>query len=338
MAKPATTGNPLFSKFTKQLNKITRHGDRPWQGLIIVMAFLVLLIILAVGWLLWSDSSNARQAFGFGFILPTADPSWNPVKDKFQAWPFIYGTLITTLIAILFAVPISLGVAVFLAELCPVRLRTPLNWMMELLAAIPSVVYGLWGIFVFLPAVVAPFGNFLAGTLGNIPGLGAFFVGPMSASGSGRLAAGLILTIMIIPTITSVTRDVLLAIPNSQREAALALGATRWEMIWQVLLPYGLSGILGAMILGLGRALGETMAVTMVIGNSIEGSLSILRPGYTMSSIIANEFAEAVNVLHSEALIMIALVLFCMTLVLNLAARLLVWRVSRKVPAAEARA
>lgn len=338
MAKPATTGNPLFSKFTKQLNKITRHGDRPWQGLIIVMAFLVLLIILAVGWLLWSDSSNARQAFGFGFILPTADPSWNPVKDKFQAWPFIYGTLITTLIAILFAVPISLGVAVFLAELCPVRLRTPLNWMTELLAAIPSVVYGLWGIFVFLPAVVAPFGNFLAGTLGNIPGLGAFFVGPMSASGSGRLAAGLILTIMIIPTITSVTRDVLLAIPNSQREAALALGATRWEMIWQVLLPYGLSGILGAMILGLGRALGETMAVTMVIGNSIEGSLSILRPGYTMSSIIANEFAEAVNVLHSEALIMIALVLFCMTLVLNLAARLLVWQVSRKVPAAEARA
>ncbi len=160
----------------------------------------------------------------------------------------------------------------------------------------------------------------------------------MSASGASRLAAGLILTIMIIPTISSVSRDVLLAIPNAQREAALALGATRWEMIRQVLLPYGLSGILGAVILGLGRALGETMAVTMVIGNSIEGSLSLLRPGYTMSSIIANEFAEAVNVLHSEALIMIALVLFVMTLGLNLVARLLVWRVANRVPTAEARA
>jgi phosphate transport system permease protein len=168
--------------------------------------------------------------------------------------------------------------------------------------------------------------------------LGAFFSGPISAGGSSRLAAGLILTIMIIPTITSVTRDVLLAIPNSQREAALALGATRWEMIWQVLLPYGLSGILGAVILGLGRALGETMAVTMVIGNSIQNSLSILRPGYTMSSIIANEFAEAVSVLHSEALIMIGLVLFGLTLLLNLGARLLVRRVAGKVPTSEARA
>jgi phosphate transport system permease protein len=338
MVNPANPGKQLFRRFSKWLNKITRHGDRPWQGLIIVAAFFVLLLILAVGWLLWSDSSNARQAFGWGFILPTADPSWNPVKDDFQAWPFIYGTLLTTLIAIVFAVPISLGVAVFMAELCPPRLRAPLNWMIELLAAIPSVVYGLWGIFVFLPAIVAPFGNFLAETLGNIPWIGALFVGPMSASGSSRLAAGLILTIMIIPTITSVTRDVLLAIPNSQREASLALGATRWEMIWQVLLPYGLSGILGAAILGLGRALGETMAVTMVIGNSIEGTLSALRPGYTMSSIIANEFAEAVNVLHSEALIMIALVLFFMTLLLNMAARLLVWRVSRVVPTAEVRA
>jgi phosphate transport system permease protein len=240
--------------------------------------------------------------------------------------------------AILFALPISLGIAVFLAELCPAWLRTPLTWMIELLAAIPSVVFGLWGIFVFLPIVVAPLGSFLGNTLGAIPGIGALFTGPISNSGSSRMAAGLILTIMIIPTITSVTRDVLLAIPNAQREAALALGATRWEMIWQVLLPYGLSGILGAVILGLGRALGETMAVTMVIGNSINGSISLLKPGYTMSSIIANEFAEAVNVLHSEALIMVALVLFFMTLLLNLIARLLVWRVASKVPTSEARA
>jgi len=322
----------------KRIGKIFRHGDLPWQAIIIAMAFFVLLIILAIGGLLWADSSSARQQFGFSFIFPTADPSWNPILDKFQAWPFIYGTLLTSLIAIVFAVPISMGIAVFLAELCPAWLRTPLNWMIELLAAIPSVVYGLWGIFVFLPSVVEPFGAFLASTLGTIPGVGSFFAGPMSASGASRLAAGLILTIMIIPTISSVSRDVLLAIPNAQREAALALGATRWEMIWQVLLPYGLSGILGAVILGLGRALGETMAVTMVIGNSIEGSLSLLRPGYTMSSIIANEFAEAVNVLHSEALIMIALVLFVMTLGLNLVARLLVWRVANRVPTAEARA
>jgi phosphate transport system permease protein len=296
------------------------------------------MVILAIGWMLWSASSNARSAFGFGFLAPTNTPSWNPVLDKFQAWPFIYGTLITALIAILFAVPISLGISIFLAELCPAWLRTPLSWLLELLAAIPSVVYGLWGVFVFLPAVVAPFSNFLYAVFGGLPGLGTLFAGPPPASGVGRLAAGLILTIMIIPTISSVTRDVLLAIPNSQREAALALGATRWEMMYQVLLPYGLSGILGAIILGLGRALGETMAVTMVIGNSIEGSASLLRPGYTMSSIIANEFAEAVSVLHSEALIMIALVLFTTTLLLNLVARLLVWRVARKVPTSEAQA
>jgi phosphate transport system permease protein len=327
-----------FRRLSDRLNKLTRHGDHPWQVLLVVMAALVLLIILAVGWLLWSGSIDARNAFGLGFILPTNNATWNPVNDQFQAWPFIYGTLLTSLIAIAFAVPISLGIAIFLAELCPPWLRTPLSWLMELLAAIPSVVYGLWGIFVFLPAVVAPFGDFLNAALGGIPLIGSLFAGPISASGASRLAAGLILTIMIIPTISSVSRDVLLAIPNSQREASLALGATRWEMIWQVLLPYGLSGILGAVILGLGRALGETMAVTMVIGNSIEGSASLLRPGYTMSSIIANEFAEAVNALHSEALIMIALVLFFLTLLLNLVARLLVWRVASRVPTAEARA
>ena len=316
----------------KRVEYLLRHGDRPWQALIIAMAFLVLLIILTIGWLLWSDSGNARQEFGFSFIFPTSDPSWNPVLDKFQAWPFIYGTLLTSFIAIIFAIPISLGIAVFLAELCPTWLRTPLNWMVELLAAIPSVVYGLWGIFVFLPVVVAPFGEFLGNTLGLIPGIGALFTGPMSASGASRLAAGLILTIMIIPTISSVSRDVLLAIPNAQREAALALGATRWEMIWQVLLPYGLSGILGAVILGLGRALGETMAVTMVIGNSIEGSISLLRPGYTMASIIANEFAEAVSQMHSEVLIGVGFVLFAMTLILNMIARLLVWQVARRTP------
>jgi phosphate transport system permease protein len=230
------------------------------------------------------------------------------------------------------AVPISLGIAVFMSELCPEWLRLPLNWLVELLAAIPSVVYGLWGIFIFLPTVVTPVGNFLFETVGKIPLIGVLFAGPIPESGVSRLGAAFILTIMIIPTITAVTRDVLLSIPDSQREASLALGATKWESIWQVLLPYGISGILGAVILGLGRALGETMAVTMVIGNSIEGTLSLLRPGYTMASIIANEFAEAVSKLHSQALVEVGLVLFFMTLILNMIARFLVWRVARRIP------
>jgi phosphate transport system permease protein len=270
--------------------------------------------------------------FGLNFLTPTLNANWDPVNDRFQAWPFIYGTLLTSLVAILLALPFSLGIAIFLAELCPDRLRQLLNSLVELLAAIPSVVYGLWGIYVFLPMVVAPLGSAMADTLGRIPGLGLLFTGPMPESGSSRLGAALILTIMIIPTITAITRDVLLAIPNHQREASLAIGATRWETIWQVLLPFGLSGILGAVIIGLGRALGETMAVTMVIGNSIEGSPSLLRPGYTLSSVIANEFAEAVSKLHTQVLIEVGLVLFFITLLLNIIARLLVWSVARKTP------
>ena len=308
------------------------YGDRPWNTLTISMAVLIILLMVSIGVLLWIDSGQSRSAFGLGFLQPTSNASWNPVRGIFQAWPFIYGTLITSLVALLLAVPISIGVAVFLAELSPDWLRLPLGWIFELLAAIPSVVYGLWGIFVFLPAVVTPLGNFLASTLGEVPVLGAFFKGPIPASGSSLLAASFVLTIMITPTIASIARDVFLAIPTTQREASLALGATRWETISKVLIPYGLSGILGAVILGLGRALGETMAVTMVVGNSIGGTLSLMRPGYTMSSIIANEFAEAVSALHSSALLEIGLVLFVMTLVLNILARLLVWRVGHRVP------
>lgn len=319
------------------LQRIFQYGDRPWNTGVIAAALVVPILMLAIGWMLWRDSAAARAAYGWGFLIPTLDASWNPVSDVFQAWPFIYGTLLTSLTALILAMPVSLGVAIFLAELCPKWLLQPLSWMVELLAAIPSVIYGLWGIFVFLPKVVTPIGNALYTAFGNIPWLGSFFEGPMPVSGSSRLAASLILAIMITPTIAAVTRDVFQAIPHTQREASLALGATQWETIWQVLFPYGLSGILGAVILGLGRALGETMAVTMVIGNSIEGSLSLLRPGYTMSSLIANEFAEATGVLHSQALIEIGLILFAMTLILNLIARYLVWNVSRRNPQ-EARA
>lgn len=315
-----------------RLRRFVFHGDLPWKWILIIASVLVMIIILAVGDMLWRESADARATFGMGFLLPTKDPNWDPVNDKFQAWPFIYGTLLTSLTALIIALPISIGIAIFMSELCPEWLRLPLNWLVELLAAIPSVVYGLWGIFVFLPVVVAPIAQGLFNSLGAVPIIGSLFAGPVPISGASRLGAAFILTIMIIPTITAVTRDVLLAIPNNQREASLALGSTQWETIWQVLLPYGLSGILGAVILGLGRALGETMAVTMVIGNSIEGSASLLRPGYTMASIIANEFAEAVTKLHSQALIEVGLVLFFMTLILNIIARFLVWSVARKTP------
>jgi phosphate transport system permease protein len=311
---------------------LLHYGDHPWNALVTSMVLLVVLLVLAIGVLLWGDSSLARTTFGLGFLKPLLGASWNPVSGKFQAWPFIYGTLVTSIMSLVLAVPLSLGVAVFLAELSPAWLRLPLGWLFELLAAIPSVIYGLWGIFVFLPVVVEPVGNFLAASLGNLPLLGVFFHGPIPASGASLFAAALILSLMITPTIAAITRDVFLAIPDTQREASLALGATRWETISRVLIPNSLSGILGAVILGLGRALGETMAVTMVVGNSIGGTLSLMRPGYTMSSIIANEFAEAVSALHSSALVEIALVLFFMTLVLNILARLLVWRVGRRIP------
>jgi len=320
------------SRPLERIRQFFRHGDLPWQSLLVLAGVMVMVLMLAIGWMLWQSSADARATFGWNFFAPTVDANWDPVNDQFQAWPFIYGTLLTSLVAILLAVPISLGIAIFLAEICPDWLRTPLNWLVELLAAIPSVVYGLWGLFIFLPIVVAPVGAGLAASLGQIPVFGSLFAGPMTLSGASRLGAALVLTVMIIPTIAAVSRDVLLAIPPSQREASLALGSTRWETIWQVLLPYGLSGILGAVILGLGRALGETMAVTMVIGNSIEGGASLLRPGYTMASIIANEFAEAVTKLHSQALIEVGFTLFVLTLLLNMLARFLVWRVARKTP------
>jgi phosphate transport system permease protein len=314
------------------LSRLFQHGDRPWQGVIILISALVIILMLAIGGMLWTKSAGARTTFGWSFLTPTVNPNWDPVNNHFQAWPFLFGTLLTSIFAIIFALPIGLGIAIFLAELCPAWLRTPLTWMVELLAAIPSVIYGLWGIFIFLPKVVAPIGAFLGDTLGKVPILGALFTGPIPASGASRLAASLVLTIMIIPTIAAVSRDVFLAIPGSQREAAKALGATEWETIWQILIPYGRSGILGAVILGLGRALGETMAVTMVIGNSIQGGVSLLQPGYTMASIIANEFAEAVSGLHTDSLIEIGLVLFIITLLLNILARFLVWQVARQTP------
>lgn len=305
-----------------------QHGDVIFRALTILGGIVVLAIVLAIGYVLWDTSPLVRAKFGLGFLWST---EWDPVKQEFGALPFIVGTLITSLVALVLAVPLGLGVAIFLAELAPQWIRQPLSYLIELLAAVPSVVFGLWGLYVLVPTIVRPSADFLAGTLGFIP----LFAGPVL--GPSRLAASVVLMIMILPTISSLSRDVFLAIPNSQREAALALGATKWEMISQVLVPYGLSGILGAVILGLGRALGETIAVTMVIGNNRDLTASLLHPGYTMASIIANEFAEATVESQRQALIQIGLILFALTLLLNLIARLLVWRVARRTPT-EARA
>lgn len=302
-----------------------QHGDRPYRLLLWLAALLVLLLVIAIGVELWQNSALSRQAFGWRFITTTR---WDPALDKvFGALPFILGTLITSFIALVVAVPLGMGTAIFLAELAPSWMRQPLGSLVELLAAVPSVVYGLWGLYVYIPFFVKPLSAGLTRSLGFLP----LFEGPVY--GPSRLAAGLLLAIMVFPTITAVSRDVFLAIPNSQREAALALGSTRWETIWQVLVPYGLSGLLGAGILALGRALGETIAVTMVIGNNLDLSASLLHPGYTMASIIANEFTEATYDLYLHALIEIGLILFVMTLLINLVARLLIWRVARRLSA-----
>jgi phosphate transport system permease protein len=308
-----------------RLRYFWQHGDRLYRLLLWLAALLVLLLVSAIGYELWQNSVLSRQEFGWGFITTAR---WDPaLSEVFGALPFILGTLITSAVALLVAVPLGLGTAIFLAELSPTWLRQPLGFLVELLAAVPSVVYGLWGLFVYIPLFVRPLSTALNKSLGFLP----LFDGPVF--GPSRLAAGLLLAIMIFPTITAVSRDVFLAIPNLQREAAMALGSTRWEMIGQVLIPYGLSGLLGAGILALGRALGETIAVTMVIGNNLDLSASLLHPGYTMASIIANEFTEATYNLYLHALIEIGMILFVMTLLINLVARLLIWRVARRLSA-----
>jgi len=316
---------PLWSA---QLTRRLQHGDVLFNALTVLASVLVLAVAVAIGYELWQNSALPRDKFGLQFLTGL---DWDPVAEIFGALPFIYGTLQTSFLALLIAVPMGLGIAIFLAELAPDWLRQPLGFLVELLAAVPSVIYGLWALYVLVPILILPTAKLLNANLGFLP----FFEGPVF--GPSRLAASLILSIMILPTISSVSRDVFLAIPGAQREASLALGATQWETIGQVLVPYGLSGILGAVILGLGRALGETIAVTMVIGNNLDLTASVLHPGYTMASIIANEFAEATSDLYRESLIEIGLVLFAITLLLNIVARFLVWRVARRIPT-EARA
>jgi phosphate transport system permease protein len=268
---------------------------------------------------LFVSSLPTIKEFGFEFLY---SDTWDPVADVYGAAPMIFGTIVSSILALLMAVPLALGVAIFLTEFAPRWLRGPVGTLVELLAAIPSVVYGLWGIFVLIPFLRAFVVPALQGVLGWTP----FFSGTFL--GNSMLAAGIILAVMILPYISAVSREVLQAVPNSQREAAMALGATRWEAVWTAVLPYGRAGVTGAVVLGLGRALGETMAVTMLIGNRHGLSVSLLEPGYSMAAAIANEFAEATSRLHVAALFEIGLVLFVITVVVNAAARLLVWRVS----------
>ena len=268
-------------------------------------------------------SQLSWHAFGWSFF---ARSEWDPVNEQFGALPFIYGTLVSSLLALVIAIPLSVGVAVFITEMCPVWLRAPLSFTTELLAAIPSVIYGLWAIFILVPLIR----NYAEPFLGSTLGWTGLFTGP--PYGIGMLAAGVILAIMIIPIISSITREVLTVVPQNQREGVLALGATRWEMIRVGVLRNARAGIVGGVILGLGRALGETMAVTMVIGNRPEISRSLFAPGYTMASVLANEFSEATGNVYLSALVEIGLALFLVTIVVNALARLMVWSVTRGQP------
>jgi phosphate transport system permease protein len=298
-------------------------GDQVFKVAMLLCGLAVLGTLVLIVYELVLRSGPSWHAFGFKFF---AGRDWDPVNEQFGALPFVFGTLVSSLLALIIAVPLSIGVAVFTTEMCPKGLRGPLSFFVELLAAIPSVVYGLWAIFVLVPILSNYVEPFLSKTLGWT----GLFVGP--PYGISMLAAGIILAIMIIPIISSIAREVLMVVPQHQREAALALGATRWEMIRVGVLRNARAGIMGGVILGLGRALGETMAVTMVIGNRPEIAKSLFAPGYTMASVLANEFSEATGDLNLAALIEIGLALFLVTIVVNALARLLVWSVTRGQP------
>ena len=301
------------------LERVSR-ADRVFKGLLTVAALSIPVLLLFLIYELWSGSRLAISEFGLGFVTSNV---WDPIAGRFGALPLIFGTLVSSALALVIAVPLSLGVSIYLTEFAPAAVRQPIAFLIGLLAAIPSVVYGLWGIFVLIPVLRSSVFPFLQDTLGFLPLFQGEIYGP------SMLAAGIILAIMVMPYIMSVAREVLLAVPVSQREAALALGATRWEAVTSAVIPYARSGILGAIILGLGRALGETMAVTMVIGNRHEIAASLFAPGYTMAAVIANEFSEAAADIHFAALSYVALTLFVVTVIVNAGARLLIWKVAR---------
>ena len=300
-------------------------GDRTFGTLTLVSAITVLVILAGVMISLVHGSLPAWRAFGFEFFT---SQSWNPVTEKFGALPAIYGTVLTSTIAMLIGVPISLGIAIFLTEICPERLRRTIGVAIELLAGIPSIIYGIWGLFIFAPFFQTHFQPALIDMFGNVPVLNQLFAGP--PYGIGLLTAGLILAIMVLPFITSITREVFETVPPVLKEAAYGIGCTRWEVIRRVVIPYTRVGIIGGVMLGLGRALGETMAVTFVIGNAHRIMPSIMAPGTTISATIANEFTEATGDLYTASLVALGLILFFITFIVLAAARLLLMRLERQ--------
>ncbi|HUI09405.1 MAG TPA: phosphate ABC transporter permease subunit PstC [Bacteroidota bacterium] len=299
-------------------------GDFVFKNLTMLFAIGVLSLVFLMGYEMYAGSGPSLAKFGWHFLVSS---TWDPVQEEFGALPLIFGTVASSLLGLLISLPLSLGVAMFLSELAPRWLERPLSFLVELLAAIPSIVYGLWGVFVLVPWLRTTVEPLLRKNLGFIP----LFSGP--GYGFGMLAAGLILSVMVLPIIASISRDVMRSVPNLQREAAFGLGATRWETT-KVILTSAKSGILGATLLGLGRALGETMAVTLVIGNRSQIAASLFAPSYSMASVIANEFAEATTDMYTSALIEVALVLFVVTVILNAFARLIVWSVTRRYKSA----
>jgi phosphate transport system permease protein len=312
----------------------SQTADRIFSAAMLACGLCVLSIVALIVYELITKSRLSWRAFGLKFFFQS---DWDPVNEQFGAWPFVFGTVVSSLLALLLAVPLAVGVAVFITEMCPRWLRGALAFTTELLAAIPSVIYGLWAIFVLVPLLrgyVEPWlARYFGWTAQFTRKLG--FQGPFEGPpyGIGMLAAAIILAIMVVPIVSSITREVMTAVPQQQREAVLALGATRWEMIRTGVLRNARAGIFGGVILGLGRALGETMAVTMVIGNRPEISASLFAPGYTMASVIANEFSEATGDKYLSALVEIGLALFIVTIIVNIFAQLLVWTVTRGTPA-----
>jgi phosphate transport system permease protein len=298
-----------------------RVSDAVFERLTMASAILVLLLLGGVIFSLISGSIPVFREFGLGFI--TAQ-SWNPVTEKFGAAAPIYGTLVSSIIAMVIAVPIGLGIAVFLTELCPMQLRRPIGIAVELLAGIPSIIYGIWGLFFFAPFLQETLQPFLINTLGNLPLIGSLFQGP--PYGIGLLTAGLVLAIMVLPFITSISRDVFETVPPMLKESAYGLGCTTWEVVRNVVIPYTRAGVIGGAMLGLGRALGETMAVTFVVGNAHKIASSLLAPGTTISATIANEFTEATGDLYTASLIALGLLLFVITFIVLAAARLMLAR------------
>jgi len=310
---------------TRALDRL-RLGDTVFRHLTRTAAIGVLLLLSGVIISLIDGSIPAFRTFGFGFLT---SERWNPVTEIFGALPAIYGTIVTSFIAMLIAVPIGLMIAFFLTELCPPWLRRPIGIAIELLAGIPSIIYGIWGLFIFAPFLQATLEPFLINTLGNVPGIAPLFAGP--PYGIGMLTSGLILAIMVLPFVTSITRDVFEAVPGVLKEAAYGLGCTTWEVVRNVTLPYARVGVIGGVMLALGRALGETMAVTFVIGNAHRISASILAPGTTISATIANEFTEAVGDLYTSSLIALGLLLFVITFIVLAIARYMLMRIERRI-------